>query len=68
MFYCELLHYLLVGVYITFYLIETQGTKREKKNGVFVKKRIKKITFEHLFSFPLLPSLFVILFLYNNFE
>jgi hypothetical protein len=44
-----------MGVYVTFYLLESQGTSKKKRSWCFVKKRIKKTTLEHPFSFPLLP-------------
>jgi hypothetical protein len=44
-----------MGVYVTFYLLESQGTRKKKRSWCFVKKRIKKTTLEHPFSFPLPP-------------
>jgi hypothetical protein len=40
-----------MGVYVTFYLLESQGSRKKKRSWCFVKKRIKERTLEHLLPF-----------------
>jgi hypothetical protein len=44
-----------MGVYVTFFSARKSRNKEKKRSWCFIKKRIKKTTLEHPFSFPLPP-------------